>query len=155
MYTWLVCSFHLKEGTPSEVIEVLKHMTGLRWSASLRDDLPLPHVPDHPFFLTDMWSDMLRYEHNLFDGANPHCTFAVDQASGLWHLDADSAFKNYCDEVDLFFNWITPWVVSGDNGLVGHSLFSERQGEYEPDRYYIRDGVLSVLPGAAIPWNAQ
>ena len=110
MYTELVLGVELSKETPKEVIDVLRYMTG-------EDDENLLHkeiLENHPFFSCDRWKMLLICDSYYFDGQT-HSEIVYDKISNSHFLTSRSNLKNYDDEIDLFLNWIDPYVTTYGN----------------------------------------
>jgi len=93
-----------------------------------QDGTPISGItlPDHPFFETDRWWAIGRsssYYHipttlNFFDGS---------------YLFSRSDLKNYDYEIDLFFEWIQPYLNEDIGTCIGWSWYEETK---EPTLHY-------------------
>jgi hypothetical protein len=133
MYTELVASFELKENAPKQVLDILTHMTV--YSEQTVD------VPDHPFFKCERWHFMLRCSSAYFVGA-AHSTLQHSEVYDCYSLLVHCNFKNYENELDLFLNWLAPYVKR--RGFAGYSRYEE---DVQPKLIYcVEDGKIERLP---------
>ncbi len=110
-YTEFKFKAKLKKDTPDEVISVLKKVLIDR---DLGHDKVMFHTEDvfkpivqHPFFKCERWY-MLFLSTNWDDQMQGGKMY---EENGCWVLDIHAEFKNYDNEVDLFFDWIKPHIV--------------------------------------------
>ena len=135
MYTEIYVKISLKEDAPKEVIEILKHMMG--------EDAEISNgkLPDHELFTKGRWEFMLRcssYYHM------PSCVgkFWYDNIARQWFLLSRSDLKNYENEIESFFDWITPYAEqNSEKQFIGYELYVE---ENEPTMYYLTDNGLEI-----------
>lgn len=117
MYTKIFVDVNFKENLPNDVILALKIMVGdLDLVYYSRSDLP-----NHKLFDTTRWDFMLQcssYYHTPFSLSKLH----YDDIAKSYYLTSSSDFKNYNNEVDLFFDFISKYV---ENGFLGYSLYEE------------------------------
>lgn len=114
MYTELVLAAELKRDVPQQVIDTLAYMVGQSSD---------PFTPPlHPLFSAGRWPHMLTCDSYYFAG-DSHSTFRFDETSIAWVLTVRSNFKNYDDEVDLFLDWLRPYVE--DRGFLGYHRYEE------------------------------
>ena len=120
MYTELVLGIELYKGTPQEVIDILKYMTG-------EDDLNLLHkdvLESHPFFSCDRWKYLFTMGSYYFDGQT-HSELKYDDISKTYFLTTRSNLKNYNSEIDMFLDWIEPYVNTRD--MWGYKRYEESE----------------------------
>lgn len=136
MYTELVLGVDLVRDTPEEVIDILKYMI----EGELED--PEPTVPDHPLFKTDRWRIMLRCDSHYFGG----CSFSILDSprykGDVYKLSIRSNLKNYDSEIELFLNWLAPYIET--RGFIGHMRYEAFDdpwliyyGLYDEDYIYL------------------
>lgn len=102
--------------------------------------------PDHPFFRTERGDWLTKMSSAYFPGETVFTVVPAWQDEyAKYGNDNDERFivtirssiKNYDDEIEKFFDWIKPHVVSwgggGKRGFIGYSLYEE--GEIVP--YYL------------------
>lgn len=133
MYTELVVGIRLKFDTPKEVLDILDYMT--------REVTESPIIiPDHAFFKTGRWNYMFVGSSYYLPVTNSHSKFwRKDKINKRACLSVRCSFKNYDNEVNLFFDWIRPYVPErGEKTFMGYSLYEED----ENPRLYYRDETL-------------
>lgn len=131
MYTKLSVDLSFKDNLPKEVVTALEVMTGRK---SL-EDIDESHLPKHKLFETSRWDFMLcccSYYHTPFSLTKLH----YDDIAEHYYLTSSSDFKNYDDEVDLFFDFIKDYV---EEGFLGYSLYEEDE---DPILYYLKEGNI-------------
>ena len=102
MYTELVLHIKIKSDVPDDVSEVLEFM----FNHAENDDLDNDIVPNHNFFKCDRWfmlGGFSSYENNK--------------------VIAKSEFKNYDNEIDLFIDWIKPYLNHKDGDFLGTQCY--------------------------------
>lgn len=116
MYTELVLNVTISSDAPEEVVTMLRAMAN-------RDVEPgdLPR-PDHPFFKTGRWSALMAASSHYF------IPFALSEMRSLdytsyHYLSTRSDLKNYDNEIDLFIDWLTPYV--DHDGFAGYKRYEE------------------------------
>ena len=105
MYTKLSVDIRFRENLPEEVVAALDVMSG-------NNDYISQTLPQHDLFKTSRWEFMFRcssYYHTPFSLNK----FTKDEISKTYYLTSSSDFKNYNDEIDLFFDFISPYVEDG------------------------------------------
>jgi hypothetical protein len=131
MYTELHLSVELTGGAP---LEILRYMTGQdKGPGEIR-------VPDHPFFQTPRWAFMLQCDSAYFPA--PTNSHVGKTEYGNCVLLVQCSFKNYYGEIDLFLEWLSPFVVGSgwkERDFVGYSLYEENE---DPTPIYLQNGKL-------------
>lgn len=117
MYTEFVLGVNLKRDTPDEIIDILRYMT----EGEFED--PEPEASDHLLFKTERWRYMLQCDSAYFGGLSISKLQRPEHATDDWHLSIRSNLKNYDNEIELFLNWISPYVVT--NGFIGYMRHEE------------------------------
>lgn len=121
MYTQLHYGVYLSKDIPPKAVEILKLMCGY----DKVDISPMTQLPDHLLFKTDRWDSMLRSNSGCFDYQH-HCSFIYDIDLFQWNLSVTCSFKNYCDEVTHFIEWIRQFIDERRIGKVlGYYLYEE------------------------------
>jgi hypothetical protein len=71
-----------------------------------------------------------------------HAKFIHDGVS--YHLDTKANIKNYNREIELFWDWITPYI----DGIPGEHLGHKRYEEYKYPTHvrFIEDGKIEFIP---------
>jgi hypothetical protein len=110
MYTELLLKTEVKEDIPLDVEAVLQFLFNGRERPE--------ELPDHPFFQCQRWS-------------------LIGQCSSFYHVPwstsryfegcifSRSDLKNYGNEIDLFLDWIAPYLQELDGTCIGWSWYEE------------------------------
>lgn len=86
---------------------------------------------DHPLFDKPRAKRLFRGNSAYFPGAN-HTVVEVDPfIKDLRCVSFRASLKNYDGEIEAFFDWIRPHVIT--KGFIGYSLYEE---DTEPTLYY-------------------
>jgi len=109
MYTELTLNFSLKNELPTNVLYALKVMTSDSW---------------------DCDSDLLP-KHDLFKAERFQMVLSSDSFNDS-RIESHTEFKNYDNEIELFIDWIKPFVNQDKGSLIGFSLYEE---DYDPTEY--------------------
>ena len=118
IYTELHFNSRLKENNPSEIIMILKYMVG-----EIRTSLLI--LPDHKLFTNDTnWRYMLQTDSYYFD-ADTQSTLRFDNISNTHHLCIRANFKNYDNEIELFLDWIMPYLGKIKGDFLGFFRYEE------------------------------
>lgn len=119
MYTALHFAVALKPDTPENVIAVLRYML------DVTDQMTQPSTPDHDLFhRTLRWRYMLVGDSYSFE-TDSHATLEQFPASAGWRLSVTSSFKNYSSELQLFLDWIMPYVDASYRRWLGYWMYEE------------------------------
>ena len=140
MYTELVMEARLKCTTPSNIINILYYMVGEY------DNCP-EDLPDHPLFGTERWEFMLDMGSCYFVGdtyakllSRPYVCVTV------WDLTVRCNLKNYDNEIELFLDWICPYLDSSCHGFIGYFRYEEYDDPtliyYDSD---VRGGQIQLM----------
>ena len=110
-YTEFKFAARLKHDTPKEVIQFLQKVIverniGVENTFFKTEDVEKPKL-NHPFFQTERWY-MLFLSNNFFDDI---ITSQFKFLKNRWEITIHSEFKNYDDEIELFIDWIKPYVI--------------------------------------------
>jgi hypothetical protein len=116
MYTELFISTRIKDDP--NIISVLRNMLGMDESE------PAPKLPNHPLFLTDRWHSMLVCSSHYFVPASMH-RFEYNTIGKYWVLISRSDFKNYDNEINLFIDWIRPYLDVYTGEMIGYYRYEE------------------------------
>lgn len=135
MYTELVLNVGLKHDIPADVLTVLRAMT----AGEGRD---LTETPKHPLFSTDRWSFMLRSGSFYFV---PKSTTELvesfpEDPHPTRHLSVRTDLKNYGNEIDLFVDWLAPYVEAYGEDFGGYKRYEEDE---HPTLVYF-DGTKAI-----------
>ena len=119
MYTELVISTRIVD--VPEVINILKLMTArdlnIEFSA-------IKELPSHPLFVSDRWRFMLMSSSYYFTPA-VSTLLEYDYIGRNWSFINRSDFKNYGNEINLFLDWLDPYIDAHDGEMVGYSRYEE------------------------------
>lgn len=127
-YTEFVLGITLKKNTPGIIIDILKCMSGAHIAIAIHNSW-LTH---HPLFNASGWKEMFRVRGGF-----------------IW-IDRDISIRcklnNYDSEIELFLNWIEPYVENrGFCGTIRHEDWENPKliyhGLYDLDMFAVRDDV--------------
>lgn len=122
MYTELFISTRIVDD--KKVIDILKYMIG-------ETDI-MSELPDHKLFkVCDRWDFMLKCSSYYFVPRVIHL-LEYDDIGKYWCFINRSDFKNYDNEVNLFIDWIKPYLADKDE-MFAYSRYEE---DKEPTIYY-------------------
>ncbi len=101
----------------------LKHMVS-------EDDKIIDKLPQHPFFDNFRWDIVLSYEgkSEILEQGIAHASGFI--SSGIYFLYGNSWVKDYDNLIDLFLDWIHPYVKHG----VAYSVY-DSESENVRQRY--------------------
>ena len=128
--------------------------TELHFNAEVRDDAealpilqfmvdhhaPAPTtLPDHPLFSRERWRFMLTCDSCYF-AADTRSTLRTQRyADGAYHyLCVRCNLKNYEQEIQLFIDWIMPYLDKEDGEFLGFYRYEETE---EPTLIYMKAAV--------------
>lgn len=114
MYTALSLGIELKKDAPVTVIRTIERMLG--------HNPILTEPPDHPLFKRERATWMLTCDSFYFDWQTGW-RFELNEISESWYLSGVCNLKNYNDEIDLFLDWITPYIET--TGYIGWKMYEE------------------------------
>jgi hypothetical protein len=123
MYTEIFVSTRIVNNP--DVVAVIKYMLNHEG-----DDIKLP---DHPLFSTPRWAHMLR-SNSYYFVPRSISIFDYDHISKSWCFISRSDFKNYDNEIELFFDWLKPYVDDSPETMIGYFRYEESN---EPTIVYI------------------
>lgn len=99
-YTAIFIAAELRHDAPPVVRGILNCMMGLS------EEIPCP-LPDHPLFKSERWRYLLRCDAAYLPGA---VLRAWGHARDGRDFTVYSKIKNYDEEIEKFFDWISPYV---------------------------------------------
>lgn len=102
MYTELHYNAELQRKLPKDVEQILKYMVGDIEGEPKK-------LPSHPLFGDTRWRYMLQMDSYYFD-ADTHSTLRWDDIADRYYLCVRCNLKNYDDEIELFIDWIEPYL---------------------------------------------
>ena len=124
MYTRL--KFHAELKDLSE-----KEIDAIKWCISNEDFDKFPYSDLHPFFKQ-------RRALLLFTCDAKIKPIFINK-NDIWVLNTDAEIKNYKGEIELFLDWIKPFVKTGMH--VSEAYAETQYEEYEGYCYYYLDRV--------------
>lgn len=127
MYTELIFGASLKKGTPTNVIEALKYMTGE--TQEKPEDFPLPEGRCE-------W--MFKNSSYYFGVSEPLKKMWFDEIGNSWILSTRSNIKNYEGEIETFLNWIEQYISTGSGNRDMFAIVTYEESE-EPVIYYLEN----------------
>ena len=106
MYTDFALKFSIDKSHADyeHILSILAHIAGI-------DNRTPAAMPDHPFFRASRWDMMARSGRSFID--NRDYLNSVD-------IMLIGDFKNYEGEIDLFIDWISPYIY---DCLTGYSHY--------------------------------
>ena len=125
MYTALHLNIELERNTTLDVIWTLEAMTGKK--------APTFQF-DHPLFDTARWDFMLQcssYYHKAWSASE----MVYDDTAKCYFLRVQCDFKNYDSEIELFLDWIDPYIRAEPGEFLGYYRYEE---DVEPTIIYKR-----------------
>lgn len=118
MYTELVLKCGITKEIDDEAHNVLMHIFG-------EGEKP-NKLPSHKFFDTTRWSFIAKtssFYHIPFPLSNYCNVLDSDKKGG--HIFSRSDFKNYESELNLFIDWIMPYIDEYPGRCIGWSWYEE------------------------------
>ena len=113
MYTELVLVTQIKDDP--EVVKVIKHLIG---------EEECETFPAHKFFKCPRFDMVMNCSSYYFVPlAIQH--FEYDTISKNWSLITRADLKNYNDEIELFCDWIDPYLDCSIGEMFGYSRYEE------------------------------
>ena len=125
MYTELIFGAELKKETPEQVINALKYIVGELEDKP--DDFPLPR---------GRCEYVLRSSSYYFGVNKPAYKLWFDEISKSWRISSRSNIKNYENEIEMFLEWIRPYIESG-SGAKNMYAITIYEEDFEPTIYYL------------------
>lgn len=120
-YTELWFRAELRSDTPDEVVNVLKYLVGAEGVVDL---------PDHPFFSKPRW-DRLGSHGSVYFPNVGDSEYIEGDPNRSWEplrVALHGNLKDYGGEIDMFFDWIDPYVDAAEGAFVGYALGEESDG---------------------------
>lgn len=130
MYTELNIAVRLKEDMPKDIISIIRSM--------INAESVYYNTPDHPFFKTDRWKWLFSSDSYYFDG-DTHSNFRLDNITHQYVLTVRSNLKNYCYEIELFLNFLSPYMDT--QGFIGYEMYETNDN---PNLIYNEDGNIYI-----------
>jgi hypothetical protein len=121
MYTEIYVNCGLIEKLPKDVIDVLQYLFG---EEGQRANEPIK-LPKHKFF-----SDSVDWRHignscSYYHIPNVVNSFRMDEENKCYYLTSRSDLKDYRNEIDLFFDWLNPYIDSFPGEFIGYKLYED------------------------------
>jgi hypothetical protein len=114
MYTEFHFNVKLVNDLPKKVESILKYMIG---DFSGEDIFP-SDLPNHKLFSTPRWQVMLRGDSYYF-AADTISVLRYDDIANSYFLCVRCNFKNYDSEIELFLDWIHPYIEMDSGEFLG------------------------------------
>jgi hypothetical protein len=125
MYTELIFGARLKNNTPKFVIDTLKYMLG---EIEMPNDFPFPDGRIHCLFTCSSY----------YFGVNRSVSkMWFDEIAKQYSISTRSNIKNYEGEIEIFLDWIKPYIESGSGEKKMYAIVTYEEGE--PVIYSIYD----------------
>lgn len=115
MYTEIATDFNLKTDTPQLVIDILSYLTNLKDQST--------ELPEHALFQTTRWRSLFMGGSAYFD--TNYASLVHDGVS--YHLKTCANLKNYDGEIDLFWDFVTPYIDAIPGEHLGHMHYEENE----------------------------
>lgn len=117
MHTELYISCQVKKDIPDNVKSILYCLFthGCRYC---RTD----SFPDHPFFYCNRWEYVGKGNSFYF---TPFSTSKIMELPNGIYITSRSDLKNYDNEIEHFFDWISPYLDMEESSHVGHIRYEE------------------------------
>jgi len=127
MYTECYINCKLIEDIPKEVLDILKYLFDNPFDeieGKYKIDEPST-IPDHKLFNTDGWR-LIGKGSSFYHIPFPTSKLSLEgRIPSSYYLTSRSDFKNYEGEIELFFDWIMPYVDNNDGEFIGYSRYEE------------------------------
>ena len=122
MYTEIIFGAGLKDISETD-IKILEYMLDPKLVSDTFDF----DIPDHKFFKTERWQSLFIKQSYYFPLVT-YCSFFYDQISDLHFLGFRSNLKNYNSEIELFLDWIKPYIEegSGDSDFYAITCYEQQ-----------------------------
>lgn len=136
MYTKINIILPIKNDTSNDIKEILQSMfEGDDIEDMKRKQLKLP---SHKFFEGNrrIWFPASGGSYYFTGTVNSNIKYTSDAGDNQMVLHIDTDFKNYDDEIELFLDWIQPYVDAGQNEFLGYSRYEET---FNPTLYFFKD----------------
>lgn len=114
MYTELVLKVNLSEGCP---VDILEYMFG-------EGEMP-KSLPSHKFFSCPRW-DFIGKCSSHYHHPESVNSFPIYDYTKSRSLFSRSDLKNYDDEIELFIDWLQPYIEGERGTCIGWSWYEER-----------------------------
>lgn len=128
MYTEIVVSTRLK-ALPPLVFDALNEMCG---EGSLDEEQEKRLAETHPLFKTPRWRGLFTCSSYYFVPKSMQ-VLEFEDIGKTWCLIVRADLKNYDNEIELFFDFIRPFLEDQDEAMIGYSRYEE---DTHPTIYY-------------------
>ena len=128
MYTECYICSPIKTNTPKEIMDILFYMFG---DKDLLDEAP-KNLPAHKFFTKERWQFIGKCSSFY------HIPFSVSKIrkeQNQYYLVSRSDIKNYDNEIEGFFDWISPYLDKYEGDFIGYSRYEEVN---KPKLYFMK-----------------
>ena len=113
MYTEIYVNVDLKQDVPEHILNVLREMCSGQGEGRL-DAYP------------QRWGCL--FSSNSFYTPLTECaSLTFNEIRGGWSLLGKGDIKNYNREIELFFEWISPWVYGDPGDFIGYHRYEEQR----------------------------
>lgn len=132
MYTEFHFNAELLPSVPhDEIVGVLNFMLG--GEESDQSYAKRSARPAHRLFDSPRWRWMLQCDSYCF-AADTHSTLRYDDIAGAYYLCVRCNLKDYGNEIELFVDWIRPYLCASKGDFLGFSRYEENE---QPDLIYM------------------
>ncbi len=113
MYTEILIKEKVKEEIPNEVYDVLNYIF------NNNGEMPMPEeLPEHEFFNTPRWQQI--------GCSNSYCHIPwADSKFSDNYIFSHIGLKNYNKEIQLFFDWVNPYLEAYEGECIGYYWYEE------------------------------
>lgn len=119
MYTEIFVRAELSKDTPAPVIEMLRAIFNQEGDPC---EIQTRHNFEHALFKTPRWF-FIGSSCSFYHLPRPTSVMFCEQ--GRWYICSRSDFKNYNNEIELFWDWFRPWVCKPDAECIGWQWYEE------------------------------
>lgn len=121
MYTEIYVNCRLIEELPKDVIGVLQYL----FSEEREKANEPADIPDHPFFCENINWRSIGVECSYYHIPFTTNKFLRDENGKYYYLTSRSDLKNYRNEIDLFFDWLMPYVDRFPGEFIGYKRYED------------------------------
>lgn len=133
MYTEFHFNVELKEHTPQNTLGILGYMPD-PWRTGA------PDIPEHSLFKTERWPQVLCGDSAYFP-MEQRSELTIDE-DGVISLSVRSNLKNYDNEIEKFLDWISPYVDTLFDEMVGYFRYEENE---HPTLIYTKNNPIQLI----------
>ena len=124
MYTELIFGAELKKETPQKVIDALRYMTG---EIDESENFPFPKGRCEWLFQGSSY---------YFGVSRDVKQMWFDEIINTWVISVRSNIKNYEGEIEIFLEWIKPWIDKGSGARDMYAITMYEEA-HVPEIYYL------------------